>query len=89
MCGTTHKTVKRIVAAQLADQQRPARRARTRNFDPVAAVVRDKVAKTQGKIWAKRLLRAAVAAADEADEEQLMRRGQISRRYARRPPAWT
>lgn len=64
MCGTTHKTVRRIVAAQLAGEagQGPPRKGRERNFDAVATVVRDKVAGTQGRISAKRLLPLAVAA---------------------------
>jgi len=51
MCGTTHKTVRRIVQAQLAgdlggERRRPAR-PRRRNFDPVADLVADKIAKTR------------------------------------------
>ena len=62
LCGTTHKTVKRIVTAALAGEQPPRRRARDRNFDSVAELVRDKVAKSEGRISAKRLLPVAVAA---------------------------
>src|SRR3954471_19939587 len=65
MCGTTHKTVKRVVQAQLAGDdvdRRPERASRRRNYDSVADLVADKVAKTSGRISAKRLLPAARAA---------------------------
>ena len=62
ICGTTHKTVRRIVAAHLAGGQRRERAARPRNYDAVAEVVRDTVAKTAGRISAKRLLTEARAA---------------------------
>jgi hypothetical protein len=65
MCGTTHKTVKRIVEVHQAEQagEPPDERAgRGRNYDAVADLVADKVEKTQGRISAKRLLPAARAA---------------------------
>ena len=49
LCGTTHKTVKRIVTVALAGEKPPPRRARDRNYDDVATLVRDKVAATQGR----------------------------------------
>ncbi len=60
MCGTTHKTVARIVAAHESGQA-PLRGARGHNYDPVAEVVADKVARTAGRISAKRLLPIAQA----------------------------
>lgn len=64
MCGTTHKTVKRIVEAaregEVGGQRRSS--ARCRNYDSVAVLVADKVAQTAGRISAKRLLPAARAA---------------------------
>ena len=60
LCGTTHKTVKRIVERQRAVQ--PAGRDRGHNYDEVADLVAERVAKTQGRISAKRLLPAARAA---------------------------
>jgi hypothetical protein len=62
LCGTTHKTVKRIVSAALDGGQSPPRRVRERNYDAVADLVREKVAKTEGRISAKRLLPVAAAA---------------------------
>jgi transposase len=59
MCGTTHKTVKRIVAAQLAGEQRPLPVRRGRNYDAVAGLVASRVEKTSARISAKRLLPAA------------------------------
>lgn len=64
MCGTTHKTVKRIIDAagngELVSVKRP--RHRRRNHDVVGGFVKAKVAKTRGRITAKRLLPEARAA---------------------------
>ncbi len=62
MCGTTHKTVKRIIERALAADKAPPRRQREHNYDAVAQLVADKVAATHGKISAKRLLPPAQAA---------------------------
>lgn len=62
MCGTTHKTVKRIIEKALAGDKTPPRKQRQRNFDQVADLVAGKVAATHGKISAKRLLPLAQAA---------------------------
>ncbi len=62
MCGTTHKTVARIVATHEAGGARPVRKDRGHNYDPVAEVVAAKIVKTQGRISAKRLLPIAAAA---------------------------
>ncbi|HEX8511068.1 MAG TPA: IS21 family transposase, partial [Propionibacteriaceae bacterium] len=61
ICGTTHKTVRRIVWAHEAGQ-RPSRQGRGHNFDQVRDVVTQRVAKTSRRISAKRLLPAARAA---------------------------
>lgn len=62
MCGTTHKTVKRIVEAHEVGEG-PVRRAeRARNYDVVAGVVAKRVESTRGRISAKRLLPEARAA---------------------------
>jgi hypothetical protein len=62
MCGTTHKTVKRIIERQQAGGKAPDRGRRERNYDVVAGLVAEKVAATSGKISAKRLLPAGRAA---------------------------
>jgi hypothetical protein len=62
ICGTTHKTVRRIVEAHEASsagQVRPQRKDRGRNYDSVADLVARKVTASQGRISAKRLLPAA------------------------------
>jgi transposase len=60
--GTTHKTVKRVIARHEAGGGAPARLPRGHNYDIVAALVTGRVEKTQGRISAKRLLPAARAA---------------------------
>jgi transposase len=99
LCGTTHKTVKRIVQAQLAGEVAAERRGptvpRRRNYDAVADLVADKVSKTAGRISAKRLLPAARAAGYEgsprnfrrlvAQAKEQWRRGQ---HRGRRPGVW-
>ena len=62
MCGTTHKTVKRVIQRAGSGGTRPGRRPRRHNYDPVAGLVADRVAATSGRISAKRLLPAAKAA---------------------------
>lgn len=58
ICGTTPKTVKRIVEG--AERETGAKVAH--NYDSVRDLVAQRVEKTQGRITAKRLLPAAVAA---------------------------
>ena len=63
LCGTTHKTVKRVIDASRAGAPVSApRRAGPRNTDSVRAVIDDKVKATDGRISAKRLLPIAQAA---------------------------
>jgi transposase len=96
MCGTTHKTVRRIVAAALAvGEHPPARRARGHNYDDVAALARDKIAKTGGRISAKRLLPIARAAGYDGSPRNFRRlvaaekaRWLRSHRRGRRPGVW-
>ena len=64
-CGTTHRTVKKIIDKFEADQAGvpPPRRAeRAHNYDAVADLVAERVEKSQGRISAKRLLPKARAA---------------------------
>ncbi len=65
ICGTTHKTVRRVVEAHEASsagQARPARTDRGHNYDDVRGLVTERVRKSAGRISAKRLLPAARAA---------------------------
>jgi transposase len=59
ICGVTHKTVKRVVEASLRDEPDPAV---AHNYDAVTDLVTERVARTKGRISAKRLLPVAVAA---------------------------
>lgn len=63
LCGTTHKTVRRVIEANEAGEvpQRP-RRAGPLNTDVVRDLITDKVRATDGRISAKRLLPTARAA---------------------------
>ena len=57
LCGTTHKTVKRAVERAEAGGP-PQREPRPRNFDAVRDLVAERVAKSRGRISAKRLCRS-------------------------------
>lgn len=96
MCGTTHKTVRRVIVAHEAGEGRRVRAARSRNYDQVAELVADRVKATQGRISAKRLLPAARMAGFAgsarnfrrlvADAKAAYRREQGHRR---RPGVWS
>lgn len=64
LCGTTHKTVRRVIEANRlglpADRGRKP--AKPRNTDAVVPLIAEKVKVTDGRITAKRLLPAARAA---------------------------
>jgi Mu transposase-like protein/integrase-like protein len=62
ICGTTHKTVKRIVEAQLAGGVVASVGSRGHNYDGVVDLVAKRVKETSGRISAKRLLPVAQAA---------------------------
>ena len=63
LCGTTHKTVKRVIERRLAGAPFEApRRELPKNTDAVATVIAEKVRATDGRISAKRLLPLARAA---------------------------
>ena len=75
LCGTTHKTVRRVVQAwRRGDLARPsARRRRPRNTDCVADLVTERVRTTDGRISAKRLLPGARAAGYTSSARNLRR----------------
>lgn len=62
ICGTTHKTVKRIIEAHEAGNVLVEKTPRVRNYDDVTDVVAARVKATSGRITAKRLLPEAHAA---------------------------
>jgi transposase len=100
ICGTTHKTVRRIVEAHEAvstgQKQPPERKDRGHNYDAVTELVAKRVESSKGRISAKRLLPAATAAGYVgsprnfrrlvADQKALWRKGNPR---GRRPAVWT
>lgn len=62
LCGTTHKTVKRLVEQRQAGTLAQSRAKRPQNTDGIVSLVEEKVRLTQGRISAKRLLPQARAA---------------------------
>ena len=96
IAGTTHKTVKRVIARHEAGAAAPERAARGRNYDGVAALVAERVEKTAGRISAKRLLPAARAAGFAGSDRNFRRlvaeAKQAWRRdhhRGRRPAVWS
>ncbi len=73
ICGTTHKTVKRIVARHEAGGVRPVRTPRPANSEVVRELVAGKVKNTHGRISAKRLLPVARAAGYEGSARNFRR----------------
>jgi transposase len=96
IAGTTHKTVRRVIARHEAGGAAPARVPRARNYDGVAALVAERVEKTQGRISAKRLLPAVRAAGYQGSDRNFRRlvaaAKQAWRREhhrGRRPAVWS
>jgi transposase len=96
ICGSTHKTVRRVIEraeAGEADRRMPA--ARARNYDDVTEVVAQRVKESVGRISAKRLLPVARAAGYQgsprnfrrlvAEQKALWRR---DHHRGRRPAVW-
>lgn len=75
VCGTTHKTVARVIEAWKAGSLgKPKRRPpRARNTDAVRSVIEAKVRSTDGRISAKRLLPQARAAGYEGSARNFRR----------------
>jgi Integrase core domain len=96
IAGTTHKTVKRVIARHEAGGAAPERVPRGHNYDGVAGLVAGRVAKTSGRVSAKRLLPAARAAGYAGSARNFRRlvaeckaawRGEHHR--GRRPAVWS
>ena len=62
LCGTTHKTVKRVVEKFEAGDPPQSRVERAHNYDAVTELVAERVKKSEGRMSAKRMLPAARAA---------------------------
>jgi transposase len=96
IAGTTHKTVKRVIARQEDGGAAPERAPRGHNYDAVAALVAGRVNKTASRISAKRLLPAA-RAAGYAGSDRNFRRLVAAAKQAwrrehhrgRRPAVWS
>jgi len=97
LCGTTHKTVKRVVEKfEAADKPSPSQVERARNYDVVTELVTSRVEKSAGRISAKRLLPIARTAGYDgsdrnfrrlvAEEKRLWRK---ENHRGRRPAVWT
>jgi len=95
-CGTTHKTVRRVIARHDAGGAVPERARRGCNYDGVAELVAARVAKTSGKISAKRLLPAARVAGYAGSARNFRRlvaqakeAWRSEHRRGRRPASWS
>jgi transposase len=94
--GTTHKTVRRVIARHEAGGGRPARLPRPRNYDGVAVLVAERVRSSQGRISAKRLLPAARAAGYAGSDRNFRRLVAVQKQLwredhhrGRRPAVWS
>jgi hypothetical protein len=95
-CGTTHKTVKRVITRHEAEGARPEHAPRGHNYDEVAGLVAERVRTTAGKISAKRLLpaaRAAGYAGSDRNFRRLVAQAKAAWRSehhrGRRPASWS
>jgi transposase len=95
-CGTTHKTVKRVIARHEAGGVVPERGARGHNYDGVAELVAARVKATAGRISAKRLLPVARAAGYDGSARNFRRlvaaakqAWRAEHRRGRRPAVWS
>ena len=75
LCGTTHKTVRRVIQRHRAGtlEQRPRPPRRPRNTDVVADLIARRMRQTDGRISAKRLLPEARAAGYEGSARNFRR----------------
>jgi hypothetical protein len=90
ICGTTHKTVKRIVDRHNAGGAAPERKERIHNYDDVRETVAKAVDRTHGKISAKRLLPAAKAAGYEGSARNFRRLvAEVKREWRRGHSPWS
>jgi transposase len=96
LSGTTHKTVRRVIARHEGGGGASERASRGHNYDAVAELVAGRVKATAGRISAKRLLPAAQAAGYSGSARNFRRlvaeckqawRGEHHR--GRRPAVWS
>ncbi len=95
LCGTTHKTVKRVIERAEAGGA-PPREPRPRNLDAFTDLVATRVEKSHGKMSAKRMLPIARAAGYQGSarnfrrlvaEQKVLWRN--ANRHQRRPAVWS
>ncbi len=91
ICGTTDKTIKRAVEkARAAETTGTVEVAVAHNYDPVTAIIAERVAKTEGRISAKRLLPVVRAAGYSGSPRNLRRAvAEAKADVAHRPPPGT
>jgi transposase len=96
LCGTTHRTVKKVVDKFEAGESAPPRVERAHNYDAVTELVAERVEKSQGRMSAKRMLPIVRAAGYEGSarnfrrlvaEVKLLWRSENHR--GRRPAVWS
>jgi transposase len=95
LCGTTHKTVKRVIERAEAGGS-PPREPRPRNVDAFTELVATRVEESKGKMSAKRMLPIARAAGYQGSarnfrrlvaEQKVLWRN--ANRHQRRPAVWS
>jgi transposase len=96
ICGTTPKTVKRVIERAQAGGVRPPPKDRVRNYEIVADLVAARVKKSAGRISAKRLLPAARTAGYEGSARnfrrlvaQAKKDWRVEHHRGRRPAIWS
>ena len=96
VCGTTHKTVKRVIERAQEGRDRPVRPPRPSNYETVRSLVAAAVKAGKGRISAKRLLpKARVAGYAGSDRNFRRLVAQEKRSYrqqqgrVRRPAVWS
>lgn len=96
ICGTTPKTVKRVIERAEAGDAAQPRKERKRNYEAVVELVAGRVARSQGRISAKRLLPAARAAGYTGSDRNFRRLvAKVKREWrgahhrGRRPAVWS
>lgn len=73
LCGTTHKTVRRVVERAEAGGTRPVRKEREHNYASVQELVTARVVTSKGRIQAKQMLPIARAAGYEGSARNFRR----------------
>jgi transposase len=96
ICGTTPKTVKRVIQRAQAGGVRPVPKLRARNYEVVADLVAERVKKSAGRISAKRLLAAARTAGYVGSDRnfrrlvaQVKKDWRVEHHRGRRPAIWS